>query len=474
MSKRKNRYLLLMILVLGVKLGGLVLDRQPRFLLGDSQSYLVTAFEKWVPPDRSFSYGLLLRRLVTKSRSLARLVLVQSLIGTLHCLLLAWILDRFFQVRWSLILPSALLCAAEPIQLFMERYVMTETVSGLALALTLVAGLSYVQRSHILLLAAFHAAAIGLVSLRLSHLPLVATATFLLPILAWMTSPETRTELTEGMAANRISKGMFHLVISTCLFFSMHAGYRHLNGYLAEKSPAYIYEDGFFQVAAWAPLLRPQDAPDEASRRLIAEMSPYPLRDLHARSNQRWSEGGLVARLSTHYPNPEKADRIAGILAGNAALRAPLALVTLAWQSYRQYWNPGINDSLLLRTSSTSKSLERLLKERFDDFDPEWGRRFLTPLQHYYRESRTWYLFLLAIPFWSLPVLLITPGRYRRKLLFVAWVPLAILAAHCLVNTGWSFRHLASVAWTGLILCAVAADHLVERVHHFSSPLVRS
>src|SRR5947209_4291274 len=51
------------------KLAFYIADPYPSFHFGDSGAYLATALVKWIPPDRSFSYGFLLRPLVLGSHS---------------------------------------------------------------------------------------------------------------------------------------------------------------------------------------------------------------------------------------------------------------------------------------------------------------------------------------------------------------------------------------------------------------------
>ena len=49
----------LLILVLNFLL--LAVDPLPKLFMGDSESYLWTAWSGWMPPDRSFLYGYVIR-----------------------------------------------------------------------------------------------------------------------------------------------------------------------------------------------------------------------------------------------------------------------------------------------------------------------------------------------------------------------------------------------------------------------------
>ena len=49
--------------ILAIKVLVLFADGHPGYFFGDSATYLATAAFRWIPPDRSFLYGLLIRKL---------------------------------------------------------------------------------------------------------------------------------------------------------------------------------------------------------------------------------------------------------------------------------------------------------------------------------------------------------------------------------------------------------------------------
>jgi len=73
----RAKAVLLLGLLLAVKLGLLVLDHDFRFFLGDSDSYLHTAFTGWIPPDRSFLYGYLIGRMTRFVHRLDIVIFIQ-------------------------------------------------------------------------------------------------------------------------------------------------------------------------------------------------------------------------------------------------------------------------------------------------------------------------------------------------------------------------------------------------------------
>src|SRR5205807_8766 len=139
----------------------------------------------WIPPDRSFLYGWLIRLFALSTHSLLSLLVAQTLAGAASALLCAFILRRFFAARPAIAALFAILCAIEPLQLLFERYVMTESFSLLAFALYVSAALAYLQRPLLRLLLLVQLAAVLVISFRVSFLPISQAATLLLPLLAW-------------------------------------------------------------------------------------------------------------------------------------------------------------------------------------------------------------------------------------------------------------------------------------------------
>ncbi len=58
---RDRNWWLFCLLILGLKFFLLALDPSPRLFMGDSGSYLWTALTGWIPDDRSYFYGYIVR-----------------------------------------------------------------------------------------------------------------------------------------------------------------------------------------------------------------------------------------------------------------------------------------------------------------------------------------------------------------------------------------------------------------------------
>src|SRR5438445_8912114 len=73
MSRQAFYTLLAIVCIKGVLF---FVDSQPAYFLGDSEAYLATATAKYIPPDRSVLYGLLIRRIAYRARSLEAMMVL--------------------------------------------------------------------------------------------------------------------------------------------------------------------------------------------------------------------------------------------------------------------------------------------------------------------------------------------------------------------------------------------------------------
>src|ERR1044072_9368053 len=74
--KTANGWWLFCVLILAIKRLLLYLDPTPKLFMGDSGAYVHTALTGWIPGDRSYFYGYLIRWLAVGPHSLNPLLLV--------------------------------------------------------------------------------------------------------------------------------------------------------------------------------------------------------------------------------------------------------------------------------------------------------------------------------------------------------------------------------------------------------------
>ena len=175
--------LCIFLVVAACKFAFYLADPYPSFHFGDSGAYLATALVKWIPPDRSFTYGFLLRPLVLNSPALGPVVALQIAASGAASVILGMLLLRCFGAKPAFAIAFACLCAFEPLQLMSERFVMTEAFATFGFALYLWAALSFLRTGQISTLIAVQVLGVVLISLRYSFLPLVLILAVALPIL---------------------------------------------------------------------------------------------------------------------------------------------------------------------------------------------------------------------------------------------------------------------------------------------------
>lgn len=252
-------WLIFFIVIFSLKYLIFCIDPLPMFFLGDSHSYIATSLTGWIPPDRSFIYGYVIRLTAVAAHSLTTLVAVQVFTSGLSAILVAYALIKFFSVTPFLAFSMGFLCAVEPLQLMYERYVMTETLALFLFAVYMVFIFHYIKRPTIILMSLVQIIGTALISFRLSFLPLVLINAFILPFLAipvfkkkyslkWLTNRDFLHNLSSHRLVIKIIA--LHLLVSIGLTYSLHLGYKHLNGFLSHNPPAYHYASGFFSAVS--------------------------------------------------------------------------------------------------------------------------------------------------------------------------------------------------------------------------------
>ncbi len=455
----------LLVVTIPLTLKGLLLliDSHPMLYLGDSASYIRTALTGWIPGDRSFTYGFFLRLAAVWPQSLSSLLIVQTLAGVVSSLGLAFILIRFFRVRSWLALLFVGLSAIDPAQLLFERHVMTETLCLLLLVATLTMLLLYLERPGLGRLVAFQLLALGLISMRIAWLPFVTLASVLVPTagVLWrkkFPTPIQLPGLNTRFQRSPMPRIILHLVISVSLLFLFHGLYRSLKG-----DRVYLREGGYFLLAAWAPVVKPDDAPDQLSHDVLTEPSQFEIGDPYQRQHQRWAPGGLIPRLRERFGGFYKSNQAAREMAYRAALRDPWGVLSLGWLLYKSYWHGELYrwamdydfDHRPLQQDLGNILLTHFGREASDFSQP-------TPIERYYRRARPWFAIILLSPLLCLVALcLVSPSqRPYAGLLFAASV--IGLSAICLFALYPSFRYLHQLSWLTLVTTPIVIDCLMN------------
>ena len=133
--------------------------------------------------------------------------------------------------------------------------------------------------------------------------------------------------------------------------------YKQLNGYLVGGPPAYQYEGGYFLLAAWGPVVKPEDFPyPEFSAPIFGNLR-FDLHDRTTRSQQRWLEGGLIENINHAIPDIFLADWAAKETAITALKRDPEGIVKLMFQGFADYWRQDILKNSMITDRGSDREL---------------------------------------------------------------------------------------------------------------------
>src|SRR5436190_195804 len=234
-------------LIFALKLLLFAVDPLPKFVMGDSGSYIWTALSGWIPEDRSYFYGYVIRWTSVWPESLTGLLTFQVCLSAIACILLAAICRFIFKLpaRWSCLF--GFFCALDPLQLLWERYVMTETVSLCLYAFVIFYSCLYLRDRRLRDLALVQVFSVLLIGFRISYLVLVEVNAVILPLIAFAPGVLTQlrgqpTEDISRWSAFRVCVGQ--LLISVLLMLLLHSGYKRANGWVSNREPAYLYTTG--------------------------------------------------------------------------------------------------------------------------------------------------------------------------------------------------------------------------------------
>ena len=467
-SPAANGWWLFCALVFAIKLLLLWLDPTPKLFMGDSWSYIWTALTGWIPGDRSYFYGYLVRWLAVWPHSLTPLLVIQSLASGATAIVFALICSRFFEMSNSLSFLIGLLCALDPCQLVWERYVMTETFSLLVYVLVLYWSMAYLRDRRLWQLAVVQALSVLLIGSRMSYLLVVQACTILLPLIAFARcafpvlhkQSETRTP-----EAAVLTIGLKHVIASVAMMFVMHGAYKYANGWLSNREPAYLYDAGAHLAAVWAPALQPSDARDPRFGDIIANGDQFEIDNLRQRNAQQFSEGFLIDRWSKIEKDPRKRDRVARETAINTLRRRPLEIVGLTLKTYMGYWGIGSIQWYARKDLGYGKLSNDRVKMLAEKFGFQTAKRIpaqqYSLLQRYFLGAWPYYFIVIVSP---LVCAFATCVSRDRALAFLLFVHVSILMmVVTALSPQASVRYLQPVSILTLLSIAVCVEGFARR-----------
>jgi hypothetical protein len=462
--------------IITLKYIGFLVDPLPMFIT-DSASYLNTALKGIIPLERSFVYGFIIKLIAVPAHSLAPLILLQVFLSGVNAIFVVYALRHFFLVSPAVSLACGILCAIEPLQLMYERYVLTETVSLFSFAIYTVLMFHYIKHSSLKTLVLVQIAGTCLISLRLSFLPVVMVNTVFVPLLSTLNAEEKNSfanayvNKQSRLRSRSLAFCIIHLMVSIGLMLSLHSGYRHLNGFLVKKPPAYQYENGLFLISFLSPIIKPADFSYPQLRNNVFDQLSYNLEDRFNRGNQRWRPDGLVQRIRNLFPDDVQVNDVAQETAMNALRRDPSGLILLAIANFRDYWNSEIVSWCMKSDRGDVKLSEEMVTSLRDGFDLLAERLPFTDTltnQHFLK-SRLWYLLLLCTPLFAFIFLFFCKRMIRPYISVVFLSSIVIVTVICTLIERPTIRYLQPLGWLIFLIVGPLVDQIVAKLKQVRS-----
>ena len=469
-----TQWLLFILSVMGLKCLIFIIDPLPMFYLGDSWSYIHTALSDWIPSDRSFVYGFLIKFIAVSAYSLTPLVFAQLLTSGINSILITYILLKFFSVSPRRAFTLGIISALEPIHLLYERYIMTEAFSLFSFAVFVLLIFHYLKKANIFLLFLVQIAGTVLISFRLSFLPVVIVNSILLPFLSipvLINKYDLKSKISGASLKISAYRTLFialaiHLIVSAGATYFLHAGYKQLNGFLSQKPPAYQYQTGMFLLANWAPIIKPVDLARPDISDMVFKDLKFNLADRRTRSAQHWQFGGIVSRINEALPDELEAERVARGTALNALKRDPMGVVSLAMHTFADFWNLDILHHSLEGDLGDRPLFEEMLGTLRNNFSLAADKlpSLVTFTKQYYLFAWPWYLFVLCCPFFALGCLAGSKRDARAYSFILFLYSSIIVSVVCTLSEGPTVRFLHALAWVSFICTGVLIQNISTRL----------
>ncbi|MBA3962026.1 MAG: cellulase family glycosylhydrolase [Chthoniobacterales bacterium] len=449
----------LTLLALGVKSIILIADPNPQFFLGDSASYLNSALTGWIPPDRSYLYGYVIRWLCVGSGSLFSLLVVQTLASSLSAGILGWSLRRFLQIPGAVAIVVTIAYALEPLQLMYDRFVMAESFSLCAAMVFISCLLVFIDtgKRRFLVFASF--AGIVSVAFRISFLPPVTALSFAAPILRFFWTDSERR-----LRHARVKALLISMAVITLSYFAFHTSYKLLTGKVSGAPPAYQYADGLSLLSSWCPILQLTDLPATGVSDHIFD-GTYP-RTFENRRGQRWMVGGIVEALHRAYPDSLQANVVAKRIAMQILRRDPMDVAGLAFHTYCRGWRRDVIKGCISEDTGNRvipPELVQIAERRFHIAAADMPtRRTLT--KSYFGRAIAWYRVLLLTPFLLMVGAAFAHGNKRMFIIFMSIYSLTVLLTAMGLAVDNSIRYLHPLSWALFAFAAYCLSLLAPKI----------
>lgn len=463
------RVVIVFAAIASIKAAFLLLDSRPAYFLGDSIAYLATTLHDYIPPDRSFLYGKLIGLVIGREHLLERLVVFQVLLSTVSACLIPVLLLKIFRTRFWIAALCGILCAIEPLQLSLERYVLTETVANFVFAIYFGLALSYLRAGRFWILAAAACTGALLLSIRISYFPQVLAFSAVLPLLspyALRFYGQLASRFRRDRSSAPLRTVAVHLCISVLLLQVLLNAYGRWYGALRNTDASIFPQRGDFLLVAFFPIIQASDCRRPAECAPIFDGLRGDYRSLRMRGCEHFCPGQAIDRIKRMLPDDAKRSKFETRLVLRAVEHRPTAVFGLCLQGFLDFFNRSYFLGCVRSDQGENNPLPaafvHTLEQTLHVSHPQADEPSLT---------KTWAG--MAIPwFWVVlcsllvsPVLLI--GVPRRDLPIVALCVLSALAffeGATLTIEYPTARFLISGAWLTLLMAGNALERCIPGV----------
>jgi len=324
---------LLVILVL------LLIDFVPRFYQGDSLQYVRSDLDRWLPPERSWSFGLAVNFLLRYTHGYSSFLIIQAIV--LGCIAIA--ARRFFQKfpEWQLAYSlTAIALCADPLLESYTRFYMTDfpataffivSLIGLQSALDPDANRSVAARGFCV----FLFATIATIFLRIAYLPILELTLLGIALCRWSRRSAAGWTLAAAAVMPFLAVGI--LAGTNSIAFS-------------KWFPGEVFVNklsGIMLASTFAPALQMTDFEKAGIPITPEEFSNLDLGDYDRRLAHTWSASteylGYFLQKKLHVNNVDKQfDAAATRLVTNAFLRNPGSFVEVYAKTGWNYLKPNL------------------------------------------------------------------------------------------------------------------------------------
>jgi len=433
--------------LLAIKLLSYLADPDIEFFLGDSATYLSTALSSYIPPDRSYLYGFFIRLASLGGHPLNALIIIQELLGVYSCLLLAYLLLRFFGCSLLVAALAALCFAVEPSELLFERYMMAESVSLFLFALFITTLMLYLRDGELRMLLLMVTLGAGAIAMRTAYLPAIVVTGMV--AVGWNALHGSQHLRSGGGALRRLAHPLLFLAALVALLALHGLPRSHSNS-------------GLFLLAAWSPALDSELLASDPILQQISAGLQCDLQDEHQRVHELFLKGCLIDRIQQRFPDPVEANAFAQRIAMQALLRRPLQVGELGLHTWLEFWDP-LKLGQILRYDTGADPIPEdftaLVRTHYAMDISGWNRR-MTPTKDYFEHATWWHLWVVASPLIMLLWWLLTRRRYGPNSLIIAiasWVLLLVVTVPVVIS---SVRFFHGIAWLSFFPLATSLDCL--------------